>query len=96
MTAVEQQRVQELDSGHVAVLGHTILAAISVVAGATETLREVGDTLSAQGKAVLDREIDRCVAVIVETCRSLIRGETSSDGPTPLHSTTGQRQDLAG
>ena len=96
MTAVEQQRVQELDSGHVAVLGHTILAAISVVAGATETLRDAGDTLSPAGKQVLGREVDRCITVIVETCRSLIRGETSSDGPTPLHSTTVQRQDLAG
>ena len=77
VTAVEQQRVQELDSGHVAVLGHTSRAAASVVAGAVDTLRAGGDMLSPEGRELLERQVDRCIDVIVETCRSLIRGETT-------------------
>jgi hypothetical protein len=71
---VEQQRGHELESGPVAVLGHTILAAVSVVAGARVTLREGDGLLSPMGREMLERQIDRCIDVIVDTSRLLIRG----------------------
>jgi hypothetical protein len=74
MTTLER-RDQELDSGHVALLGHTILGAVSVVAGALETLRESGESLSPIGRDLLEREVDRNLETIVATSRSLIRGE---------------------
>jgi hypothetical protein len=75
VTAVEhQQRAQELESGHVAVMGHTILAAVSVVAGAVETLRAGGGLLPPTDRDVLERHVDRAIGVIVDTSQSLIRG----------------------
>jgi hypothetical protein len=63
----------ELDTGHVAVLGHKILVAASVIAGAVGTLRDSEHSLSPAGRAVLEREIDRCVDSIVEASQWLVR-----------------------
>ena len=71
MTTVDL-RDTDLDSGHVAVLGHKILAAVSVVAGALQTMRE--GSLSAASEDLLTDEIDRCIEAIVESSHLLIRG----------------------
>lgn len=72
--ATVERRGHELESGHVAVLGHKILDAVSVVAGALDTLRDANVSMPPVGRDLLQREIDRCINVIVESARPLIRG----------------------
>jgi len=64
-----------IESGDLAVLGHGMLGAVSVIAGAVDTLRESNGSLSASQRARLEEAVGRSPAHIAEVARLLVAGQ---------------------
>ncbi|MEY2478482.1 MAG: hypothetical protein QOG87_3797 [Actinomycetota bacterium] len=73
MTTVER-RHEEVDSGHLAVLGHRLLGSAAVVTGALATLRDGNGSISTAQHDLLDGEVERNLASITAVARMLIQG----------------------
>jgi hypothetical protein len=74
MTTVER-RDEQLDSGHLAVLGHRLLSAAAVVAGAITTIRDSDAPMTSGQQVLLQDAMDRNLDAITEIARSLIHGD---------------------
>jgi hypothetical protein len=73
--AEAQDRI--LESGHLALLGHRILGAISVVAGACETLSREDCRISSADREGLEGAIERNLLEVADGARSLMRGDVT-------------------
>jgi hypothetical protein len=63
-----------LESGYLALLGHRMLGAISVVGGACETLSRDDCQISAADRVLLEGAIERSLLEVANGARSLIQG----------------------
>ena len=63
-----------IETGDLAVLGHGMLGAVSILAGAVDTLRESNGSLSAAQRVRLDGAIEHSLARIAEVARLLVAG----------------------
>jgi hypothetical protein len=70
-----RQREQPVDSGYLAVLGHSLLGSVSVVTGALETLRRDAGAISAPNRVLLEEAIDRNLGYVTDAARALVHGD---------------------
>jgi hypothetical protein len=83
MTTVDRVE-QEMDAGHVAVLGHRLLGSAAVVTGALTTLRAGNGSVSAPQRALLEAEVVRNLATITEIAHTLIHPNVNGERPPDL------------
>jgi hypothetical protein len=83
MTTVDR-RDEEVDNGHLAVLGHRLLGSAAVVSGALATLRDGNPSIPVAHHELLEGEVERNLASIVSIARMLIHGEVSEGRPRRL------------
>ncbi|MDQ1372818.1 MAG: hypothetical protein QOJ09_156 [Actinomycetota bacterium] len=74
MTSIRELE-QSVDSGYLAVLGHSLLGSVSVVSGALETLRRDGDVISASNRVLLENAIERNLGYVTDAARALVHGD---------------------
>jgi len=67
---------QVLDSGHMAIIGHQMLGALSVVRGSLETLRSDGRWISGVDRRLLENAIERNLLRAETVARRMVRGES--------------------